>query len=333
MTVKKWVEKNQDEAENVAWILANTKPCPKCKNPIEKNQGCMHMVCRCGHQFCWLCSADDYNYSHTRDGRPCNKYLEAPDLEKETSQRNLARYAHYFERYRSHHHAQKMASHKTLRDIRGTMEELQKQTGNWMDVTFLEDAIQQVIDCRRMLKWTYAHGYFATHPVQKREFFEFQQGQLEQKVDQLQAEFEKFDTTTAGGGQGPQKQQCASDSIIVGDDFREDPVKEEEKFYELKLNLTNLTKVVDTFFTNLSEFFENTSHVESEQKSLCDPKAKADSELTAGVVATTVGQPVIAAARIAPPAPFVTAEIRNHPGAPPQRTYGFPNYRAPGPRR
>merc|ERR1719324_1390624 len=62
-TVRKWVEKNRNEAENMTWILANTKPCPKCKHPIEKNHGCMHMVCRCKHQFCWLCLADDFNYS------------------------------------------------------------------------------------------------------------------------------------------------------------------------------------------------------------------------------------------------------------------------------
>jgi hypothetical protein len=42
--VKKWMEKNQDEAENVTWIVANTKPCPRCHHPIEKNQGCMHIV-------------------------------------------------------------------------------------------------------------------------------------------------------------------------------------------------------------------------------------------------------------------------------------------------
>eukprot|EP00397_Hematodinium_sp_SG-2012_P015696 GEMP01015992.1.p1 GENE.GEMP01015992.1~~GEMP01015992.1.p1 ORF type:complete len:611 (+),score=146.80 GEMP01015992.1:84-1916(+) len=251
VTVKKWVEKNQDEAENVAWILANTKPCPKCKNPIEKNQGCMHMVCRCSHQFCWLCLADDYNYSHTRDGRPCNKYLEAPDVEKETSRRNLARYAHYFERYRSHHHAQKLASHKTLREIRSTMEDLQKQIGNWMDVMFLEEAIQQVIGCRRMLKWTYAHGYFAMHSPEEKDFFEFQQGQLEQKVDQLQEAFEKFDTTSR------EKNAEAPDDP--------DAIKE---FKKLKLNLTNLTKVVDSFFTNLTSFFEST--LECEQKNLCD---------------------------------------------------------------
>ena len=34
------------ESENMNWILANTKPCPKCSRPIEKNQGCMHTTCQ-----------------------------------------------------------------------------------------------------------------------------------------------------------------------------------------------------------------------------------------------------------------------------------------------
>lgn len=190
VVVKKWVEKNLDEAENMTWIMANTKPCPKCSNPIEKNQGCMHMVCRCGHQFCWLCLEDDFNYKHTRDGRPCNKYLEKPDEETEKTRKNLARYAHYFERYRSHDHAQKLAAEQTLARIRARMEDLQKVFGSWNDVVFLEDAIQQVVECRRMLKWTYAFGYFMRDETNKVQFFEFQQGQLEQKVDQLQGFFE-----------------------------------------------------------------------------------------------------------------------------------------------
>lgn len=163
--LKKWNEKNQDEAENMTWILANTKPCPKCGNPIEKNQGCMHMSCRCGHQFCWLCLADDYNYSHTRDGRPCNKFLEKPDQEQEASRQNLARYAHFFDRYRSHNHAQQVAIDTTLPKFKEDMEKLHRHIGAWTEITFLEDAIQQIINCRRMLKWTYVYGYFAPFQV------------------------------------------------------------------------------------------------------------------------------------------------------------------------
>jgi ariadne-1 len=57
-TVSKWILKNSAESENMNWILANSKPCPKCKRPIEKNQGCMHMTCTppCKFEFCWYSS-------------------------------------------------------------------------------------------------------------------------------------------------------------------------------------------------------------------------------------------------------------------------------------
>ena len=34
---------------------AKFKMCPKCKFWVEKNQGCNHMKCRCGNDFCYLC--------------------------------------------------------------------------------------------------------------------------------------------------------------------------------------------------------------------------------------------------------------------------------------
>ena len=33
------------------------KKCDKCRFWIEKNQGCNHMTCKCGHQFCYVCSS------------------------------------------------------------------------------------------------------------------------------------------------------------------------------------------------------------------------------------------------------------------------------------
>jgi len=52
-----WVQENK-AADNKfeEWRKQNTKLCPKCKAPIQKNGGCNHMTCvSCRYEFCWLC--------------------------------------------------------------------------------------------------------------------------------------------------------------------------------------------------------------------------------------------------------------------------------------
>jgi len=45
--------KEQGEVDDdETWVELNTKACPKCSFPIEKNGGCIHMTCKCGHEFC-----------------------------------------------------------------------------------------------------------------------------------------------------------------------------------------------------------------------------------------------------------------------------------------
>jgi len=43
-----------------------TKKCPMCNTRIEKNGGCDHMTCRCGHNFCWICGKypNHYKFIH-----------------------------------------------------------------------------------------------------------------------------------------------------------------------------------------------------------------------------------------------------------------------------
>jgi ariadne-1 len=48
---EKWNAK-RSEGENIKWILANTKSCPKCFKAIEKNGGCNLVRCKCG-QCMW----------------------------------------------------------------------------------------------------------------------------------------------------------------------------------------------------------------------------------------------------------------------------------------
>jgi ariadne-1 len=46
--LSKWQEKCKNESETANWILANTKPCPKCSSRIEKNQGCNVSLLKAG---------------------------------------------------------------------------------------------------------------------------------------------------------------------------------------------------------------------------------------------------------------------------------------------
>ncbi|KAK4404089.1 putative E3 ubiquitin-protein ligase ARI8 [Sesamum angolense] len=109
-TVAKWVLKNSAESENMNWILANSKPCPKCKRPIEKNQGCMHMTCTppCKFEFCWLCLGAWSDHGERTGGfYACNRYETASkdgvydeaERRREMAKNSLERYTHYYERW------------------------------------------------------------------------------------------------------------------------------------------------------------------------------------------------------------------------------------------
>ncbi|GBF98045.1 hypothetical protein Rsub_10273 [Raphidocelis subcapitata] len=202
-TVRKWVTKNSAESENLNWILANTKPCPKCHRPIEKNQGCMHMTCsQCRHEFCWLCNGPWGEHGERTGGfYACNRFevaAKAGEYDDEARRRDnakasLERYMHYFERWDAHNKARDKARQEAARTAGEALEALSDLTRTpTSQLRFIMDAWAQVIECRRSLKWTYAYGYYAfedemTRPElgRQRAFFEFLQGDAERSLDQL----------------------------------------------------------------------------------------------------------------------------------------------------
>lgn len=69
---------NFNDVAQRLWMKANTRPCPKCKAPIEKNDGCNHMTCsnrNCRHEFCWICR-EDWKIHNTETGGffRCNRW-------------------------------------------------------------------------------------------------------------------------------------------------------------------------------------------------------------------------------------------------------------------
>ena len=183
--VQRWMEKVSSEAENVNWIIANTKKCPKCRAPIEKNGGCMHMTCSpshggCGHQWCWLCWGPWSEHGTSTGGfYHCNKYdssaAKAHDLRTSDVRTDLETYMFYFHRYDSHRNAGKVASNQLGSAEKTGFHFQEKFNVRAADTKFLQEATQQLLENRRALQWSYVYGYYlrlnSTHGSAERNFF------------------------------------------------------------------------------------------------------------------------------------------------------------------
>lgn len=164
----KWNEKCRNESETANWILANTKSCPKCVSRIEKNQGCNHMTCqKCRFEFCWICMGDWHDHgSNTGGYYKCNKYDNGSEgTEDQTdagkAKRELDRYLHFYSRFHAHAEAETFAK-KQLKETEHRMVQLQESSdaARWSDVEFLKTANEQLVECRRVLKYTYVFAFY-----------------------------------------------------------------------------------------------------------------------------------------------------------------------------
>jgi ariadne-1 len=247
--VKEWNMKNSAESENINWILANTKQCPNCRKPIEKNQGCNHMTCNrdiggCGFEFCWLCSGNWSEHgSNTGGYYKCNKYDELVaknetfkniESQRKSAKTELDKYMWYFERFNNHNKAQILAKEKQLSQIEVKMHQLhdikQYPIG---EVEFLKLAVEQVIRCRRVLKWTYVFGYYLLPGLEKN-LFEHLQEKLEENTDRLHELVEK-----------------------PLDEYLDHEKTDKAPFYHYKSDLTNYSQVTKEFFDRLIIGIEN----------------------------------------------------------------------------
>jgi ariadne-1 len=152
--------------------MANTKQCPKCRKPIEKNQGCNHMNCKmCTHEFCWLCLGDWSEHGQKTGGYyNCNKYEElkkqgdtkitSEEKKIKDAKSELDKYMFYFERFNNHNKAEKHA--RTLRPVIKAKISCLHELKNYpmQELEFLESAINEIIKCRQVLKYTYVYGYY-----------------------------------------------------------------------------------------------------------------------------------------------------------------------------
>eukprot|EP01034_Spumella_vulgaris_P031118 gene31118-38455_t len=164
----KWIEKCASDGESAKWIFANTKKCPKCFTRIEKNQGCNHMTCRsatCTHQFCWICMGNWAGHTN------CNRF-NAEENAIQRAKAELDRYLHYYNRYQAHDLALRIANKQRATAELRMKERQDRKSDAWIDVQFIHEAVEQVIACRRVLKYTYVIGFYMPENSPEKLLFE-----------------------------------------------------------------------------------------------------------------------------------------------------------------
>lgn len=189
-----WNLKCRNESETANWIIVNTKKCPSCASRIEKNQGCNHMKCgKCSFDFCWICMGPWTDHNQDTGGYyKCNRFETgkavkgAGDGHEEQAKAELERYLHFYKRFHGHDHALGYAHKSRVEFEKKIMETKDSITCNWLDTQFLTAAADLVIECRRLLKYTYVLGYFLQDGTPEKALFEHQQEMLEKDTERLQ---------------------------------------------------------------------------------------------------------------------------------------------------
>ena len=82
------------------------------------------------------------------------------------AKREVDRYLHCYKRYHAHAEAQKFAI-KQLKEMEERMMRLQETSDNvtWANVEYLKTANEQLLECQRVLKYTYCFAYYIPERV------------------------------------------------------------------------------------------------------------------------------------------------------------------------
>ncbi|GMH17519.1 hypothetical protein Nepgr_019360 [Nepenthes gracilis] len=236
-----WAKKCQDESETVNWITVNTKPCPKCHKPVEKNGGCNLVMCVCGQSFCWICGgATGREHTWTSiAGHSCGRYKEDHVSKTERAKRELWRYVHYHNRYKAHTDSYKLEA-KLKETIQRKISKLEEKESTFKDFSWVTNGLYRLFRSRRVLSYSYPFAYYMfgddlfKNEMTKKDK-EIKQNLFEDQQQQLEANVEKLS-------------MCLEEPF---DGFNEDKVK------EIRMQIITMSSIVDNLCRKMYECIEN----------------------------------------------------------------------------
>lgn len=162
--MKSWTK----ESEVFNWRTINCRECPKCNVSVEKNGGCNHMTCQhCKYEWCWVClrtwkgHGDFFNCDkQDKEQEKGKRKSKRKKMEEERERKQLAmkRYLLYNERF-AHHEEAKKAELELRSQATARIKTLQDNYTK-PEVQFIENAANELLECRVVLKYTYVFAYY-----------------------------------------------------------------------------------------------------------------------------------------------------------------------------
>ncbi|CDY42068.1 BnaA05g11180D [Brassica napus] len=234
---------------NIKWC-----PSPGCVYAVDfgTRNGTENYVvtCLCSYDFCWNCSEDAHRPVNcdmvlVRTATVISRRTRDVTGDDETKvkrkrakrvKRTIDRYMHYYVRW-ANNQSSRLNAMEDLKELQAVqLEKLSvKQCFSQTQLQFTVDAWLQIIECRRVLKWTYAYGYYIPREERtKKQFFEYLQGEAEVGLERLH--------------------HCAEEELQHFVDETDDPSTD---FDDFRKKLIGLTKVTKTYFENLVKALEN----------------------------------------------------------------------------
>ncbi|CAG9813540.1 unnamed protein product [Phaedon cochleariae] len=194
-----------EDAANCLWLVTNSKPCPNCKSPIQKNEGCNHMKCsKCKFDFCWVCQESWKRHSSATGGYfRCNRFeavrkadeqqgsliIEATD--RNNQMQEVSRFLHFYTRFRNHENSQKLEEplltsvKKKMGVLAGSLVHKKGEELGDKCTKFIEDGVRELLKARRVLCGSYVYGYYLEDDGYNKTIFEFMQNELEEVTEKL----------------------------------------------------------------------------------------------------------------------------------------------------
>ncbi|CAH8251305.1 unnamed protein product [Arabidopsis lyrata] len=220
------------------WLLENAVPCPTCMQSIPRNQdNSLKMKCLpCNYEFCWYCRLDwiEHLEGTGGDSYTCNFNAVSSDQSGEMSESDPNRYGDCYEDWSSNELLMQKAEANlpkldtAIKDLSNT------QLENVSQLKFILEAGLQIIECLRVLKWTYVYGYYLREDeVGKQNLLKDTQERLKNFVENLN--------------------HCLVTNL---EPFRyeEEPSKD---FKAFRIKLTELTSLTRNHYENVVKDIEN----------------------------------------------------------------------------